>query len=261
MEGFLKNGIVITWIAPIVTGVVVVIITTIIGRILSVWWKNRSFLRKLERANEKYMNNILPYMIQEIEIDGEILYSIKSAIAIEYQIAEKYLFSNEQIRDQIVLNISNTRFLTEINKSRLINNVIRVFGEIGSNNEAKEETKKINTKLINKKYPFISFLAGLIFSLLIYFINPEKVDDPNSIIQLLLFLGILISLGSVFILWVLILFDKSVEVYIDISSNGIFGSIVYVMETITNSILELFFGKQNNRKYNRNADKKDKDIE
>ena len=124
MEDFLKNSIVITWVAPIITGVIVVIITTIIGRILSVWWKNRSFLRKLERANEKYINNILPYMIQEIEIDSEVLYSIKSAIAIEYQIAEKYLFSNEQIRNQIVLNISNTTFLAEINKTKLINNVI-----------------------------------------------------------------------------------------------------------------------------------------
>lgn len=39
------NTIITTWIAPIVTGVIVVVVTTGIGKIVSIWWKNRTFLK------------------------------------------------------------------------------------------------------------------------------------------------------------------------------------------------------------------------
>lgn len=39
------NTIITTWIASIVTGVIVVVITTGIGKIVSIWWKNRTFLK------------------------------------------------------------------------------------------------------------------------------------------------------------------------------------------------------------------------
>lgn len=63
MRDFFENTIVISWIAPIITGVVVVIITSIVGKILSMWWKNRAFVRRVNGANEKYINNILPYIV------------------------------------------------------------------------------------------------------------------------------------------------------------------------------------------------------
>ncbi len=59
------NTIITTWIASIVTGVIVVVITTGIGKIVSIWWKNRTFLKNRDRGNEKYIDNILPYMIQK----------------------------------------------------------------------------------------------------------------------------------------------------------------------------------------------------
>ena len=65
------NTIITTWIAPIVTGVIVVVVTTGIGKIVSIWWKNRTFLKNRDRGNEKYIDNINVFVtyknFQELE--------------------------------------------------------------------------------------------------------------------------------------------------------------------------------------------------
>lgn len=92
------NTIITTWIAPIVTGVIVVVVTTGIGKIVSIWWKNRTFLKNRDRGNEKYIDNILPYMIQKIDVDVDFIISVKNAISIQFNLQEKYLYTNEQLK-------------------------------------------------------------------------------------------------------------------------------------------------------------------
>lgn len=246
MRGFFENTIVISWIAPIITGVVVVIITSIVGKILSMWWKNRAFVRKVNGANEKYINNILPYMIQKIDLDREVLYSIKNAISLEYQIAMKHMYTNEQIRNQIILNISNTRFLTENNKAELIANVIRVFNEIGDSIE--EETVTKRKKRIDKKYPIISMIAGLIFIAVIYGENPDKIDDPNSLVQLLIILAFIIIMTGLLIFWKLILDDMTDSMKSDMIDDGITGITNEAIRALGNVICEVFFGTKRKSK-------------
>ena len=242
MKEFLENTVVVTWIAPIITGIVVIIITTLFGKIISIWWKNRAFIRKVESANEKYINNVLPYMIQEIEVDAKMLYSIKKAITIEYNVAEKYLYTNEQICNLIILNISNTRFLTEINKARLINNVLEIFGRIG-NSIIREEEKETKVK-ISKRYPLATFVIGIVFSLVVYCISPEKIDDPNSLVQLLIIFGMLVSISSILFLWLSILSESDKQLSIDIIDAGLFGSTFSAMSAILMTINEVLFGKK-----------------
>lgn len=160
-NNFFENTLVINWIAPIITGIIVVILTSVLGKILSIWWKNRAFIRKRDSANEKYINNVLPYMIQQIEISRDVLYSIKKAIAAEYQIAEKYLFKNEEIRNSIVLSISNTRFMTEANKINMINGVIRFFNEIGEDKITKEIKREDNMQIPVERYTY-SEINGIV---------------------------------------------------------------------------------------------------
>ena len=253
MRDFFENTIVISWIAPIITGVVVVIITSIVGKILSMWWKNRAFVRRVNGANEKYINNILPYMIQKIDLNREVLYSIKSAISLEYQIAMKYMYTNEQIRNQIILNISNTRFLTENNKAELIDNVIKVFNEIGESIEEKTVTKR--KKRIDKKYPTITLISGLIFIAVICGENADKIDDPNSIVQLLIILALIIIMVSLSIFWKLILDDMTDSMKSDIIDGGIIGITNEAMRALSNAICEVFFGTK--RKSKTKDDKSD----
>lgn len=232
VNNFFESTLVINWIAPIITGIIVVILTSIVGKILSIWWKNRAFIRKRDSANEKYINNILPYMIQEIEISRDILYNIKNAIAAEYQITEKYLYKNEEIRNSIVLSISNTRFMTEPNKINLINNVIRFFSEIGEDKVTKEIKGDNNSKKISMRYSLICFVVSLIFMVVIYAINPDKVDDPNSMAQILLVVGLIVFLGSSLILWRTVLEKSLTDFNIGITDLGIFDVAMEVVQSI-----------------------------
>lgn len=244
MKEFFENTIIATWVAPIITGVIVVILTTIVGKIVSIWWKNRTFIRKVESANEKYINNILPYMIQKMEIDINILLSIKSAIAKEYQVAEKYLYTNEQIRDQIILSISDTRFMTEIHKLELIQNVLEVFNNIGNAIECAEDEINIKRRKISKKYPLIALIVAMIFTLIVYAINPEEFNNPNSLAQALGIIGILTSLLNATMLWLLILDDTSTRISVGITDFGLFGITFNVVEALNSTIFEILFGKR-----------------
>ncbi len=231
-NNFFENTLVINWIAPIITGIIVVILTSVLGKILSIWWKNRAFIRKRDSANEKYINNVLPYMIQQIEISRDVLYSIKKAIAAEYQIAEKYLFKNEEIRNSIVLSISNTRFMTEANKINMINGVIRFFNEIGEDKITKEIKREDNSKKISKRYSLFSCIGSLIFMVIIYAINPDKVDDPNSMAQILLVMGLIVFMGSSLILWRFILEKSLLDINIGITDLGIHDIAIEVIRSI-----------------------------
>lgn len=244
MEDFFENTLVISWIAPIITGIIVVVLTSIIGRILAIWWKGRAFVRKRDGANEKYINNILPYMIQELEINSQILYSIKSAIAIEYQIAEKYLYSNEEIKNHIVLSISNTRFITETNKLKLINSVISFFDLIGEEKISIEADKVNRKKGIEKKYPLLSLIGSLVFLAVIYTVNPDKVDDPNSMVQILLFIGIIVLSVSTLILWLSVLEDSARDISIEILDTGIFGMTLKVIQSIGETAFGILYGRK-----------------
>lgn len=234
----------INWVAPIITGVVVVILTSIVGKFLSNWRRSREFVRKRDDANQKYINNIIPYMIQQIEINSQILHSIKSAIAAEYQIAEKYLYTNEEIRDNIVLSISNTRFVTETNKLNLIDNVLQIFNKIGEETISIEDNKDSRKRRIERKYPFIALLGSLVFLLIVYGVNPDKVDDPSSFVQILLLIGIIIFLASSFILWISILEKSSFDISVEILDSGIIGIITNFTQTIGKAMAEIMYGRK-----------------
>lgn len=241
MKDFFENTIVISWIAPIITGLIVIIITT--GcKVILIWWKNRALIRNVNGANEKYINNILPYMIQEIDLGEGVLYSIKNAISLEYQVAMKYMYTNEQIRNQIILKISNTRFMTENDKAKLINNVMEIFNNIGNSIEEKTITKK--KRRIDKKYPTISMIAGLIFMVIICVTNTDKIDDPTSVVQVLVAVDLIIIIISMLILWELILDDMTTSIKVDIADDGIVGIMNQVVQAFGNAVHNIFFGEK-----------------
>ena len=174
------NHIITTWIAPVVTGVIVVVVTTGMGKIIAIWLKNKTFLKNRDRANEKYIDNILPYMIQKIDINADFVTSVKNAISIQFNLQEKYLYTNEQLKNQIILSISDSKFITELQKFELTQHVQRTFENIGNDIEKVEITKK-EEKTISKKYPIIMLVISLCFTLIVYAICPEKADNPNSV--------------------------------------------------------------------------------
>lgn len=245
MGDFFESTIVISWIAPVITGVIVVIITSIAGKIISIWWKNRAFIRKVEVANEKYVNNILPYMIQEIDLNKEVLHRIKSAISLAYQIDIKYMYTNQQICNQIILSISDTRFMTECNKARLIDNVISVFNGIEDYVEKTSIVEK--KKNLDKKYPMMSLVSGLAFTAIICIGNTDKIDDPNSWVQVIVLIGLIIIMMSIFILWLLIL-DDIMPINLGRTDGGIIDVTNQAMQALGNATREVLFGKRRRKR-------------
>lgn len=239
------DNIITTWIAPIVTGVIVVFFTTGIGKIISIWWKNRTFSKNRDRANEKYIDNILPYMIQKIEVDNDFVRSVKNAISIKFNLQEKHLYTNEQLKNLIILSISDSKFMTELQKHELIQHVQNVFKNIGNNTENVEVLRK-EERRTRKKYPMIVFVISVCFTLIVYVICPEKVDDPNSVAQLLAILGILFSLGSATTLWAMILSESTNKINIEIADYGIVGITYTFTKALASTISEILYGKRKN---------------
>lgn len=245
LEKMDSNTIITTWIAPVVTGVIVVVITTGIGKIVSIWWKNRTFLKNRDRANEKYIDNVLPYMIQRISVDVDFVISVKKAISVQFNLQEKHLYTNEQLKNQIILSISDSKFMPELQKSELIQHVQSTFKNIGNDAEKVEDLRKEERK-ISKKYPMIMLIISVCFTMIVYMVNPEKVDDPNSIAQLLAVMGIIFSLGSASSLWMILLSESTNKINIEIAHSGIIGATYTVVQALVSTISEILYGKKKN---------------
>ncbi len=219
------------------------VITTGIGKIVSIWWKNRTFLKNRDRANEKYIDNILPYMIQKIDVDVDFVTSVKNAISIQFNLQEKYLYTNEQLKNQIILSISDSKFMTELHKSELIQHVQSTFKNIGNDIEKVEILKK-EERRTSKKYPMMMLIISVCFTLIVYAICPEKVDDPNSIAQVLALFGALFSLGSAATLWMMLLSESTNKINIEIADSGIIGATYTVVQALASTIIEILYGKK-----------------
>ena len=226
------NTIITTWIAPIVTGVIVVVVTTGIGKIVSIWWKNRTFLKNRDRGNEKY-----------IDVDVDFIISVKNAISIQFNLQEKYLYTNEQLKNQIILSISDSKFMTELHKSELIQHVQSTFKNIGNDIEKVEVLKK-EERRTSKKYPMMMLIISVCFTLIVYAICPEKVDDPNSIAQVLALFGALFSLGSATTLWMMLLSESTNKINVEIADSGIIGATYTVVQALASTIVEILYGKK-----------------
>ena len=239
------NHIITTWIAPVVTGVIVVVVTTGMGKIIAIWLKNKTFLKNRDRANEKYIDNILPYMIQKRDINADFVTSVKNAISIQFNLQEKYLYTNEQLKNQIILSISDSKFITELQKFELTQHVQRTFENIGNDIEKVEITKK-EEKTISKKYPIIMLVISLCFTLIVYAICPEKADNPNSLAQSLIGIGSIISVVSAAMLWMTFLSESTNKIKIEIADFGIVGVTSEVMKSVVSSLTEIWCGKKKN---------------
>ena len=90
LEPILTNQIIVDWIAPIITGLIVLLIPAIVTRVI----KNRNLLRNIKDINSKIINTIRPFIIQRIEISSHFISDLRKAIIKENGIKEKYVFLN-----------------------------------------------------------------------------------------------------------------------------------------------------------------------
>ena len=113
LKPILTNQIIVDWISPIITGLIIVIIPALIAK----FFKNKNLIKNINFVNNKIIDTIRPFIIQRIEIDSKFISNIRNAIIKENNIKEKYIYNELDIRNKLLLDISETRFLKENEKN------------------------------------------------------------------------------------------------------------------------------------------------
>ncbi len=145
INNFLKNDILINWIAPIIGTIIVVIAI----KLFMERNKSKAVIGIINIANNRFIDAIRPFFIQEIEINMKLINNIRNAIKREYCADDNMLYTIAQLEEQIILDISETKYLTEERKKELIHNVYGKFDEL--KNEIPESHTEEQTELIKSE--------------------------------------------------------------------------------------------------------------
>ena len=123
IKNFLTNQIIVNWVAPIIIGLIVVVIPTILIRLFQM----KKDKRKVDDANQRYLNSIRPYIIQKITIDRKFISDIRRVVIKESCIKEKYIYTEVELRNKLILDITEDSYISEIDKKELIDFTYEVF--------------------------------------------------------------------------------------------------------------------------------------
>ena len=204
---FLKNDIVVNWIAPIITSLVVIIITTTAVK----FFRNKKDEKTVEDANKRYVETVMPFIIQKINCIPSFFTDVRNVIVNESRLKEKYVYTEIELRNKIIVSISESEYIDEKNKEELIEFTYEQFKGIEHDpqkemkNKGKEEKDTLWNKvslLINS--PIILFVVSQILTLLVYAFSPADVKPEDN---LLIAMPLLLSLVSICLI-VLQIIDK-----------------------------------------------------
>jgi len=190
IKSFLTNNIIVAWVAPIFAAVV----APVIIRIITVRRKNKEFLKRVDSANGEILDTIRPFVIQRINLDKTEIHGIRKAVANKNGIQEKYLYSDFEIMNQLIYSIATTRFITEEDKKRLSENIIKMFPAVNEIENEKNAGIKKNVNIKGGIVQVILIVGLLVFSLIAYNINPQKAEDSNSVLAIIVVLPIMAAL-------------------------------------------------------------------
>lgn len=163
-EPFLTNEIIVNWLAPIITGLIVLALPTIIIKIFQI----KKDEKKISNANQRYLDSIRLYIIQKIKVDRNYIHNIRQVIIKESNIKEKYIYTEVEVRNKLILDITEDNYINEFDKKELIDFAYEVFKGFNENKDTNIE------KVKNKKSQIFSvnkYIVLLVLSLIICTIN------------------------------------------------------------------------------------------
>ena len=177
IKDFLTNPIVVNWIAPIITGLIVLAIPTIFINFLRI----RKDSKKVYEVNRRYLDAIRPYIIQKISINDKFITDIRNGIIKESNIKDKYVYTPIELKNKLILDITESNYINETNKKELLDFTYNAFKnfDVEHKNDLKQEVQKSAHLTINKL--LIIFILSFISCIIIWIFNGEKTDLTNSI--------------------------------------------------------------------------------
>lgn len=236
LKPILTNQIIIDWIAPIITGLIVLLIPAIITRGI----KNRNLLKNINDINNKIINTIRPFIIQRIEINSHFISDLRKAIIKENRIKEKYIFNEIEIRNKILLDISETRFLKENEKQDLIQFTYEMFKDFDEKqmetNTSYEDIEEQRIKRMSIISTSTILIVSLIIMLIAYIVKPVNTNIEDNIVILITMISAMISIISLFSDYIGIknLYSKSFVNITNELANNLRNEIKNITKNITN---------------------------
>ena len=198
MLELLKNEIVINWIAPIITGLIVVAIPTIVIKT----FKFKKDEKTIKQANQRFLDCIMPFVIQKIEVSSSYISDMRNVIIEESGLRDKYVYSEMGLRNKLIMDISESKYVDEDRKKELIDFTYNIFKDF-ENKESLEvseehEQKKLNTKFFS--WLMIDPLGLLIISqimivIVVIFDGRNIKPEENILIMLPFLLGFISVIG------------------------------------------------------------------
>ena len=201
IEDFLRHGVLLNWIAPIIG----TIIGAIAVKLLIDRYKSKSVISIINIANNRFVDAIRPFFIEEIEIDMKIVINIRNAIKREYCADDDMIYTIEQLKEQIILDISETKYLSEERKKTLIHNVYLKFDNYQAETEAEiveEQTElikyEVNKLRVNNYYLAIISVLIIVMAIILlisyfYTLNFNNLYWLIIILPLVLFIAEMIT--------------------------------------------------------------------
>lgn len=242
---FLTNNLIVIWIAPIVTGLILAII-------LKVFSINKS-KKEIKRANLEYKNAILPYVLQKINIGESVLHAIRDAISKETGIPKKHLYSDHELMNMLIYDITKTRFSTEEGKKELIDHICNMFSFDKDRDEDIEKGKEKHSNNLMAKLSAGIGVFGIVCTLIIYFYDPQATQDTYGTAAVLFSLLLIISVISFSVTFL------SMPIVSDYYEKGLIGIISEAEISLIQSLLTIIFGRRRYKeeKVEENSDNED----
>lgn len=193
IKPILINEIVVNWIAPIITGILVILIPATILK----FFRFRKDIKKINNVNDRFINSIRPYIIEKIKISSNLITDIRRAIIMDSDIKERFVLSEIDLRNKLIMDINESKYIDEVNKKELIDFTYEIFKDFEKRNglidnkEINVKERKVNTLNSFVKNPIILVLISQIMIVLTLFFDKSGVKpEDNFAILLPLILGI-----------------------------------------------------------------------
>lgn len=193
IKPILINEIVVNWIAPIITGILVIVIPTAVLK----FFRFRKDIKKINNVNDRFINSIRPYIIEKIKISSNLITDIRKAIIMDSDIKERFVLSEIDLRNKLIMDINESKYIDEVNKKELIDFTYEIFKDFEKENvlidhkEINIKERKVNILNSFVKNPItLLFISQIMIVLTLFFDKSGVKPEDNFAILLPLILGI-----------------------------------------------------------------------
>lgn len=160
INSFFGNAIVSVLVGPIIAGVIVLFI----GYISRNFWERRKISKQLDSikiAETKFLDLVMPFILQKELLSEEILNDIRDGVIKEYFIDKGYFIDKDSfmtlndLKKNLVYDICNTRYIDEAKKNQLMEEIGKCFlflkdTDVETSYEIKRELESKRTNLLGK---------------------------------------------------------------------------------------------------------------